>query len=396
MLALRCSPMRVLFSTNPGTGHFRPLLPLARALSLRAHQVTFAASPPFVPEVEAAGFSCQPVGEPWLIRDFVSYFPVLATVTGEARALVAYRQVFAGPPAAEAARGIVNLHSRQPFDLVVFEASSYGGAVAAEVLGLPHAAVGISSLSVDRRWVAQLGAQLQHLRDEFGLSDDPALEMPFRHLLLSPVPSPMYGRAELPGSFRAIRMESFEPGPHEGLPPWFEGLPPRPLVYLTLGTVQNKKPAVFRTFMTALAQEDLTLVVTTGHDQDPADLGEPPANVWVERFVPQNSLLPRCSAVVSHGGSGTLRAGVWYGLPQVMLPWGGDQHQNAKICRDLGLAVVLDPVALSEQAIRDAVSAVLEKPSYRLAAAAVSEDMRAMPGIELGLRLLEDLVADGA
>ena len=119
------------------------------------------------------------------------------------------------------------------------------------MLGLPHAAVGISSLSVDRRWVAQLGTELALLRQELGLPDDPALEMPFRYLLLSPVPSAMYGRADLPASLREVRTESFKPGPHEGLPQWFDGLPARPLVYLTLGTVVNKKPAAFRAFMTA-------------------------------------------------------------------------------------------------------------------------------------------------
>ena len=45
-------------------------------------------------------------------------------------------------------------------------------------------------------------------------------------------------------------------------------------------------------------------LVTIGRNVDPESLGAVPPNVRIERFVPQAHVLPRCAAVVSHGGSG--------------------------------------------------------------------------------------------
>ena len=47
---------------------------------------------------------------------------------------------------------------------------------------------------------------------------------------------------------------------------------PRPLVYLTLGTVQNR-PDVLRTVVAALAELDVRLLVTVGPQGDPSALG---------------------------------------------------------------------------------------------------------------------------
>jgi hypothetical protein len=39
---------------------------------------------------------------------------------------------------------------------------------------------------------------------------------------------------------------------------------------------------------------------------DPQELGSQPADVYVEKYIDQWLLLPRCNLVVSHGGSGTV------------------------------------------------------------------------------------------
>src|SRR6478752_3305211 len=58
--------MRFLFTTIPGSGHFLPMVPTARALQLRGHAVAFAASPLFGPTIQAAGFEAHPAGPSWL------------------------------------------------------------------------------------------------------------------------------------------------------------------------------------------------------------------------------------------------------------------------------------------------------------------------------------------
>ena len=53
---------RILFTTLPATGHFHPLVPLARAAVAAGHEVAFATPASFCPTVEAVGFRCFPAG----------------------------------------------------------------------------------------------------------------------------------------------------------------------------------------------------------------------------------------------------------------------------------------------------------------------------------------------
>ena len=67
--------MRALFTTQPGTGGFRPLVPFARALADAGHAVAFACPPLFSPQVEAAGFAAFPAGIDWLAAEMTTAFP---------------------------------------------------------------------------------------------------------------------------------------------------------------------------------------------------------------------------------------------------------------------------------------------------------------------------------
>ena len=95
----------------------------------------------------------------------------------------------------------------------------------------------------------------------------------------------------------------------------------RPLVYITLGTVFNK-PELLRQLLDGL-DGSVSALVTTGRNVDPESLGGRPSNVRVERFVPQEQVLPRCAAVVSHAGSGSVRGALAHGLPLRPRPAGG-------------------------------------------------------------------------
>ena len=82
----------------------------------------------------------------------------------------------------------------------------------------------------------------------------------------------------------------------------------------------------------------LPVVVTTGRQIDPAELGRQPPHVRVQRWIPQEELLPWCRAVVSQGGSGIALAALAHGLPSVLLPIGADQPHTADVLAELGAA----------------------------------------------------------
>ena len=100
-------------------------------------------------------------------------------------------------------------------------------------------------------------------------------------------------------------------------------------------------PGVYRGAIDALAGLPVRLLVTVGRDRDPAELGPVPANVRVERWVPQADLMPHVAAMVCHGGSGTVTMGLAGGVPMAVVPLFADQPWNAERVDALGAGIAL-------------------------------------------------------
>ncbi len=267
-------------------------------------------------------------------------------------------------------------------DVVVGEETHYGALVAAERLGLPFASVVV--LAAGTLATHELVAEpLNAVRAEYGLPPDPAASMLSRRLVLAPLP-PSYRDPEfpLPPATTHFRPAAVAPAPDD-----------RPdVVYVTLGTVFNLESGdLLSRVLAGVAELPLEVVATVGTELDPAELGPSPSRVRIERFIPQAEVLSRCSAVVSHGGSGSVLGALAHGLPQVLIPMGADQPLNAARCEALGLAIVLDAIEATPASVRNAVSTVLGEPRYRIAAARLQAEFAALPGSEFAVELLERL-----
>ena len=105
-------------------------------------------------------------------------------------------------------------------------------------------------------------------------------------------------------------------------------------VYFTLGTVFHVESGdLMERVLEGLREVPAQIVVTVGRERSPSELGPQPAHVRIERFVPQAEILPRCDAVVSHGGSGSVLGALAHGIPLVLLPIGADQPLNARAAK---------------------------------------------------------------
>lgn len=190
-----------------------------------------------------------------------------------------------------------------------------------------------------------------------------------------------------------IRPEAGEVRAGDVLPPGIEARPHDRTVYLTLGTLFNAVEE-FALPIAALAALPVNVVLTCGFGVEPAAFGTVPDNVVVEQFLPQALLLNRCSAVVCHGGAGTVIGALAHGIPVVCLPRGADQFGNATQVARSGAGVSLTPDEVSVERIREAVRHVLDDPAYAAAATAVSAEIARLPAPaavvdELGRRLAQ-------
>ena len=68
---------------------------------------------------------------------------------------------------------------------------------------------------------------------------------------------------------------------------------------------------------------------------------DPHPNQLVRAYAPHSLVFPRCAAIVHHGGVGTTGAALRAGRPQLVVPFMGDQPDNAARITRLGLGATI-------------------------------------------------------
>ncbi len=412
-----------LFTMWDGSGTVPPELSLARALIERGHRVTVLADPTIEREALAAGTDFRPWREAPHLRsrrpqdDFLRDFEVDNPPEMIARLC---ERLICGPAAAYAAETTSAIREVRP-DVVVSSAFLLGPQIAAEAAGLPvaalfaniyplpapglppfgaglaparddgerqlHAAIGQEGAAL---WNAHL-APLNSARAELGLAPLSGvwdqLDHAERVLVLS---SPAFDfPAELPGNVRYV-------GPQLDDPTWAEEWQPpagdEPVVLASLSTGNMDQLALLRRIIDALGALPVRGVVTTGHAIDPDELPSHP-QVQVLRSAPHRAVLEHASAVVTHGGHGTVIKALAADTPLLVLPMGRDQLDNATRVTERGAGLRLEPDAEAD-AIAAGVQRLLDEPGFREAAARLGAHLRADAQGDEAVSELEGLVGN--
>jgi UDP:flavonoid glycosyltransferase YjiC (YdhE family) len=365
--------VKVLVVSTEGAGHVTPLVPIIGALLSGGDEVLVTSGPGAATVIERTGARFAQAGP-----SQSEYMARLAARTrgnpGDGVAPERILHYFL--PRAFGEIGVDEMvddvlrHGREfgP-DLVLFEAFALAGPLVAELLGVPSVAHMFGPLP-PREAVELANDAVSPIWRSFGLDVpgwagmyatltiqvcppalDPALVPKGESLHLRPVPLPTGGPERTPG----------------------------PIVYVTFGTLFNTNLDLFRVALDALADQPVDVVMTVGRDQDPAAFAPVPANVRIERFIPQAELLPSCRAVVHHGGAGTTFGALAHGVPQVIVPQGADNYEHAAMCEGAGTAIALRPDALTPATLAAAVQRVVDDDAFARASRACAEEIAAMP-----------------
>jgi UDP:flavonoid glycosyltransferase YjiC (YdhE family) len=381
--------MRVLFTFMGGSGHFEPLAPIARAAEAAGHTVAFGCGPAMAATVAAAGFTALTLGAGTASAPERAPLRPLDAAREDAE----FRDRFVRIAAQRRAPLTIACCSEWRPDVLVCDEADFGGMVAAERSGIPYATVLVMAAGSFVR-AELIGEALGELRAANSLPPDPELAMLSRFMVLSPFP-PSYRDPAFPLPATAHLFRALAPAAAADPPPVGSAIPGAPLVYFTLGTIFNMESGdLFARVLAGLRELPINLIVTVGQHVDPAELGPQPANVQIERYIPQAAILPHCSAVVSHGGSGSVLGALTHGLPSLLIPMGADQPLNAARCVDLGIALALDPIAATSEQVRAAAATILGDPAYRVAAAPFRAEVAAMPDPAHAVALLERLARE--
>ena len=363
--------MKILFSARPAFGHVFPLVPLALASIDRGHDVTFASGEGFLPKLAGWGFETRKVGGAIdaAFPEAAAKYPHLLNPEQPAFGGAMFVDVL-GRKSLEDMRGV--LEELRP-DLVVYEGTDVGAAVAAAAAGIP---VVHHSLSL---WMGPFRDALrERIPDLWKLAGaTESVDVTVGDTYLDIWPPSMQSPDAQSSTNRHQPLRPTPWGdPSSRVPDWLDSAP-GPLVFVSLGTVFWGKDLLPK-LIEALSKLDVDALVLAGVDAKPEEL--PQADrVRVAGFVDQPAILRRADAVVHHGGAGTLLGALANAVPAVVLPEGADRPYTAASLAASGAGVAVNPREATADDIAEAVQTVLGDERYRTRAQELRAEIESMP-----------------
>lgn len=384
--------MRVLFTSIRNTSHFLPLVPFIDSCRKRGHEVGVAAPLDLAERVAKTGATYFPFGHPGDEGLRPIWMRLRSAPETEGNSIVV-REIFAGACATAALPGLLQTIERFRPSIVIRESQEYAGLIAAEKTGTPHVRVAITARTSEAKLFAQAAEPVDAHCRGLGLPPDPAGERMRREPVLTLFPASL--EVLDPDAAPAMRFRTARQSASP-LPDWW-GTQQGPIVYVTLGTVaggmEGMRPQ-YRTALEAVRELPIRVLLTVGPDLPLETLGEVPANVHIERFVPQDDVLPHVGAVLCHGGSGTVLGTLAAGVPMVVAPLFADQPGNADRIAAVGAGLAMPRGSASASDVRHALSRVLEDGSFRTAAGRIAQDIAALRPVDEAAVDLERLAGD--
>lgn len=383
----------MLVTTQPAYGHLHPLVPLCHALVQAGHEVAVGTAASFRPQVEATGIAALTAGIDWLESELAAAFPDYEAhrARGESKTFL-QSEIFGWRTARAMARDVEAISRERQIEVIIREPWEFGGAVAAATLGIPCVLHGIGALANVEEVISIAAGRLTQHAARLDVAD--LWDWLGGAVYIDPCPPVLQSTSATfrPPSRQLVRPQVFDTTDGPLHPPaWLPEPRDRPLIYVGLGTVMNRWHGLLHRLVAEVARLDVEVAVTTGPGFDPADLGDQPANVHVERYVPLTTLLPHCEAVVCHAGWGTTIAAVAHGLPIVAIPLGADGPRTAARCEQSGIGRVVQVDEVGSGRLADELADVMTMPGFRNAAQAARREIEHMPPPPIAIQALEAL-----
>lgn len=409
---------RFLFVVPPMTGHINPTVAVGAELSARGHEVAWAGHPGTLEPLLADGARVFAVIDDALMTRLGAEREHWLGLRGAA-ALKFFWEDFLIPLADATLPGTSAAVANFAPHLVVADQQALAGAVAARRAGVAWATSASTSSELVRplaampkveEWITRLLTVFQ--RDN-GVCDPVDLRFSDQLVLAYTTPA-LLGDTSGVGERCVFTGPALAGRPERASFPWHWLDPRRRQLLVSLGTING--PAgqrFFRVVVDALADLGGELqAVIAAPPLDPLP-GGCTSNAWTSRdgaladgaledgvpphilfagHVPQLALLPRMSAVVSHGGHNTVCESLAHGLPLIVTPIRDDQPLVAQQVAEAGAGIRLRFGRLRAQELRDAVRTVLGDPAYRTAAGRIRDSFAAAGGAVTAADHLEKLL----
>jgi MGT family glycosyltransferase len=400
------------------------MLPLGCELKRRGHQVTLFGIHDAKAKTLAAGLDFQVIGESeFPAGSTASFFAQLGNLSGFAA--FQYMLNWMRQSAAVILRDTPALMRVSKVEALLVDQISPEGGTVADYLEIPFISV-CSALLLNREegvppaftpwpyspsWWARL-------RNQTGYALVDRLARPIQEIILSyrqqwklPLftdPDQVFSQlaqiSQQPSAFDFPRIQLPKcfhfTGPYidatsrESISFPFEKLTGQPLVYASMGTIQNRKQEIFRCIAESCLGLEVQLVISQGND-GALSLTDLPGEPLVVRYAPQLELLRKTTLTITHAGLNTTLESLSNGVPMVAIPITNDQPAVGSRLDWAGAGEVVSLKRLNTPKLRAAIQRVLSEDSYKKNALRLQQAVHQAGGVRRAIDIVEQAVATG-
>lgn len=361
----RCQDVaKIVFFSIPAYGHTNPTIPVVSELTKRGHEVWYYSFETFQDKIEAAGGKFIPCDaylppltpdiEKRIGKDFAALIEMVVDTTVNLDEKVC-----------------AELRTLEP-DCIVSDSVCFWGKLFAQKLKIPY--VCSTTTFAFNRYTARLlrkGA-LETIRTLLGIprvnrkmkllreqgfdvknllsilqNDNDTDTIVYTSREFQPMSDTFSDRYTFVGP--SVSGESKE-GPHS-------------LIYISLGTVMNRRKEFYRNCIEAFRNSELKVLISVGEETEISELGEVPANITIKNRVPQIEVLQTAAVFLTHCGMNSANESIYFSVPAVLYPQQSEESAVARRMEELGVGLMLK--SSEPQAIRSAVEQVLHDDTYR-------------------------------
>ena len=194
------------------------------------------------------------------------------------------------------------------------------------------------------------------------------------------------------------------------LPEWFDQYDDaKPLIWVYCGNprymgLEINSPGdsivILKVAYEMLAEQDVNVIITLGHQHRPEDLPPLPDNFREENYLPGISLAKKCNMMIHHGGHNSCLISAFTGTPSLIIPTFSERESNARRIKALGIAELLIPVVnetgakhIDGSSFKEKVHKILTEFSYKKNAEEVSKRMAKYSKLNTIIERIEGLLS---
>ena len=412
----------------PGAiGHLNPMCALGRELLRRGHRVTLFGVPDVQPKIAKSGLEFYEIGAtdfpPGSIEEVYKQLGDLSGLPGLKFSIQFFQKeaamLFREAPTAIQQAGV---------EALIVDQVTVGVGTVADFLGLPFVTLCNALLTYREPGVPPYFTHWQYqnvwwarLRNQLGNALANYLTRPLWKQIMHQRQqwqlSPLRQRQDFYSQLAQIcQLPAPFDFPREQLPRWmhytgplqdpsglepvafnspefpFDQLPQTPIIYASLGTLQNRNWEVFHCIAEACLNLEAQLVISLGNPQQAVSEVSFPGSPIVVAYAPHQQVIQRSSLVITHAGMNTVIGTLSAGVPLVAIPITNEQPGIAARLARTGAGKVVPLADLNASSLRAAIVEVLNQPTYRDNAAKIQTAIQESGGVQRAADIVEKAI----